>query len=93
MTQDLLFASQAVTFAASYTLAKNVPAIPILSGIGEERSRLGLMTQLPEGAEIHWGGPGFDENTIKVQSGGASYFVFVEDLEPRRKQAAWAAAS
>ena len=93
MIQDGLLSAEMVTFGASYTLGSNLPAIPILPGHGEEQFRLGLITQLPAGAEIQLGGPGLDESTIKVHSSGASYFVFLEDLNPQRKRAAWATAT
>ena len=72
----------------TYTLPRNVSAIQVLPAEGGEQSRLGLLTQLPEGAEVHLGGPGFDNRTIRVRSGAATYFVFLEDLEPQRKPAA-----
>lgn len=71
-----------------YTLQRNVWAIQVLPSQEGESSRLGPLTQLPEGAEVHLGGPGFDHRTIKVRSGTATYFVFLEDLEPQRKPAA-----
>jgi hypothetical protein len=77
-----------VPFERSYTLGRNVSAIQILSGDGENRSRLGLITQLPEGAEVDVRGPGFNEKTVRVRCAGSSYFVFLEDLELHRKRAA-----
>jgi hypothetical protein len=74
--------------AQSYRLARNVSAIPILFTPSEGCSPLGLITQLPEGAQIDIGGPGFNDHTVKVRCGGASYYVFLEDLEPQRKRAA-----
>ncbi len=71
-----------------YTLSRNVSAIQLLPAEQGEVARLGLLTQLPEGAEVHFGGPGFNERTVKVRSGAATYFVFLEDLEPQRKPAA-----
>jgi hypothetical protein len=72
----------------SYVLSRNVAAIEILSSDSEPLSRLGLMTQLPEGSRIEVGGPGFNDSTIKVRCAGATYYVFLEDLEPLRKRAA-----
>lgn len=74
--------------AQSYRLSRNVSAIPILSTPFEGCSPLGLITQLPEGAEIDIGGPGFNDHTVKVRCAGASYYIFLEDLEPQRKRAA-----
>jgi hypothetical protein len=77
----------------AYTLPRNISAIQILPSDQGEYSRLGLLTQLPEGAEVRLGGPGFDDRTVQVRSGSSMYFVFLEDLEPQRKPAARAAAA
>jgi hypothetical protein len=77
-----------VPFERTYVLPKIVSAIQILPPDEGERMRLGLITQLPEGAEIFVGGPGFSEKTLKVQCQGASYFVFLDDLELVRKSVA-----
>ena len=42
-----------------YTLPRTVSAIQILPAEEGENTRMGLITQLPEGAEIEVGGPGF----------------------------------
>jgi hypothetical protein len=65
----------------AYTLHKSVSAIQILPTDDGERTRLGLITQLPQGAEIEIAGPGFSDRTVRVRCSGASYFVFVDDLE------------
>jgi hypothetical protein len=70
-----------------YTLPRTVSAIQILPAEEGENTRMGLITQLPEGAEIEVGGPGFSERTISVRCCGASYFVFLDDLEVIRKHA------
>lgn len=77
---------------AYYTLPKGVSAIQILPTEDGERTRLGLITQLPEGAEIEIGGPGFSDRTVSVRCSGASYFVFLDDLEPVKLHAAAAHA-
>jgi hypothetical protein len=64
-----------------FTLASSVSAIQILPTEDGERTRLGLITQLPVGAEIEIGGPGFSDRTVSVRCSGASYFVFLDDLE------------
>jgi len=69
----------------AYTLPKSVSAIQILPTEDGERTRLGLITQLPEGAEIQIGGPGFSDRTVSVRCSGASYFVFLDDLEAAEK--------
>jgi len=76
----------------AYTLPKSVSAIQILPSEDGERTRLGLITQLPEGAEIEIGGPGFSDRTISVRCCGASYFVFLDDLDVVKKHAAVARA-
>jgi hypothetical protein len=79
-----------ISFEERYKLSRNVSAIPILSTHSEGRLPLGLITQLPAGAQLDIGGPGFNDRTIKVRCAGASYYVFLEDLEPQRKRVAWA---
>ena len=75
-----------------YTLTRNVSAIQILPTEDGEPTRLGLITQLPVGVEIEIGGPGFSDRTVSVRCGAASYFVFLDDLEPAKKQVATAHA-
>ncbi|HEY7306523.1 MAG TPA: hypothetical protein VH601_20525 [Bryobacteraceae bacterium] len=89
MQPEVLGTSTSLPFEETYTLGKSVPAIPIIAAEDGSR-RLGLITQLPEGAQIDVGGPGFNDRTIKVRCGGSSYFIFLEDLEPTRKHAAFA---
>ena len=76
----------------AYALPKSVSAIQILPTEDGERTRLGLITQLPEGAEIEIGGPGFSDRTVSVRCAGASYFVFIDDLEAVREHVAVAHA-
>jgi len=64
-----------------FTLSTSVSAIQILPTEDGERTRLGLITQLPEGAELEIGGPGFSDRTVCVRCSGASYFVFLDDLD------------
>lgn len=75
----------------AYTLPKSVSAIQILPSEDGQRTRLGLISQLPEGAEIEIGGPGFSDRTVCVRCSGASYFIFLDDLDAVRKQQAAAA--
>jgi len=76
----------------AYTLPNSVSAIQLLPAEDGEKTRLGLITHLPEGAEIEIGGPGFSDRTVCVRCCGASYFVFLDDLELVREQAAAAHA-
>ncbi|HLH02860.1 MAG TPA: hypothetical protein VKX25_08820 [Bryobacteraceae bacterium] len=78
-----------IPFEKSYTLSRSIAAIPVLA---TPLPQLGLMTRLPEGAELELRGAGFDDQTIRVSWAGQSYFVFLADLESRRKPAAFAAA-
>jgi hypothetical protein len=62
------------------TLCKNIAAIQIRpAGNGEEH--LGLLSQLPKGAELHICGDGFNSRTVKVEWRGHFYFVFMQDIE------------
>lgn len=70
-----------------YVLPRITSAIQILPSDESGSTRLGLLTQLPEGAEIEIGGPGFNDRTLRVRCGTASYYVFLEDLELVRKHA------
>ncbi len=70
------------------TLRNSVAAIQILPNEDGEPTRMGLITQLPEGAEIEIGGPGFSERTVSVRCFGASYFVFLDDLDALKYAAA-----
>jgi hypothetical protein len=88
MDADVLTRIPLVPFASSYVLPNNVSAIQVVSAADGEPTRLGLITQLPEGAEIHVGGPGFSEETLKVTCQGAAYFIFLDDLQLGRKRAA-----
>lgn len=84
MEPEVLASSTSIPFEETYTLGKSVSAIQIMSAEDGSR-RLGLITQLPEGAQIDIGGPGFNDRTVKVRCGGSSYFVFLDDLDPQRK--------
>ena len=92
MQADVFAHSPQVPFASAYVLPKNVSAIQVLPAEDGEPTRLGLLTQLPEGAEIHVGGPGFSDGTVKVVCQGAAYFIFVDDLIAVKKEAALAYA-
>jgi len=76
-----------------HILPKIVSAIQIHPSEECGAERLGLITQLPQGAEIEIGGPGFNDQTIQVRCGSASYYVFLDDLELERNQAAAAASA
>jgi hypothetical protein len=64
-------------------LSRNIAAIQVVSA-DRETSRLGVITQLPEGAQLDFCGDGFDDRTIKVNWQGCCYFVFLQDLEANR---------
>ena len=69
------------------TLSRRVSAIQVLPSEAGEPTRLGLITQLPEGAYIRVDGPGFSDRTVFVRCSGASYFVFLDDLVDVEKHA------
>lgn len=72
-----------VAHETSYFLSKNIAAIQVVPHECET-SRLGVITQLPEGAQLDACGDGFDDRTIKVKWQGCCYFVFLQDLEANR---------
>ena len=82
---------EGVPFEKTYTLDRSISAIPILPG-AYLSPQLGLVTRLPEGAELDLRGPGFDDHTLRVHWRGQTYFVFLDELEPQRKRAASAVA-
>jgi hypothetical protein len=88
MHVDTLDLSAPVPFQKPFVLPKAVSAIQILRPEAGDRMELGLITQLPEGAEIKVGGPGFSEATFRVECQGASYFIFRDDLVTVKKAAA-----
>jgi hypothetical protein len=75
-----------------HILPRSVSAIQIHPSEECDAEHLGLITHLPQGAEIELGGPGFNDQTIQVRCGSASYYVFLDDLELGRKHAAAASA-
>jgi hypothetical protein len=87
MILEDLYVADETSFGRVYVLPKIVSAIPILPSDESGSTRLGLLTQLPEGAEIEVGGPGFNDRTLRVRCGAAAYYVFLDDLELVRKQA------
>jgi hypothetical protein len=69
-----------------YTLTRNTSAIQAISDL-DGNTRLGMILQLPEGAEVRTCGEGFNERTIKVCWEGGFYYVFVDDIEPEPDRA------
>lgn len=57
-----------------------ISAIPIVAE-PEGAARLGIITQLPQAAELQITGEGFNERTIKVRWNDSCYFVFRDDIE------------
>jgi hypothetical protein len=67
----------------TYTLSKKIAAIqlaPSLSGA----ARLGIVSQLLPGAQLHLCGNGFNEQTVKVRCESAFFFVFLQDIAAER---------
>jgi hypothetical protein len=86
MRMESTYVAAETQFERIYVLPKIVSAIQILPSDESGSSRLGLLTQLPEGAEIEIGGPGFDDRTLRVKCGNSLYFVFLDDLELVKKR-------
>lgn len=63
-----------------YGLTRNISAIESISDL-DGNMRLGMIVQLPEGAEVRVCGPGFNERTVKVCCEGRFYYIFMEDVE------------
>ena len=62
------------------TLLKNIVAIQIQPA-QNGREQMGVISQLPKGAELSFCGDGFNARTMKVACGGQHYFVFLQDVE------------
>jgi hypothetical protein len=66
------------------TLSKIIAAINVRETEGGH-ARLGLIAQLPTGAQLEVCGPGFNERTLKVRWEDRLYFVFVQDVQAAPK--------
>jgi hypothetical protein len=64
---------------AVLSLPKSVSALEMRSG-EDGRERAGIIAQLPMGAQIEIIGPGFSDQTLRVQCLGQPYFVFTKDV-------------
>ncbi|MGH9608098.1 MAG: hypothetical protein ACRD34_00355 [Bryobacteraceae bacterium] len=63
-----------------YELPRNISAIQSISDL-DGQTRLGMILQLPEGAEVRVCAPGFNERTVKVSWEGGFYYIFREDID------------
>jgi hypothetical protein len=63
-----------------YGLAKNAPAMQVIPD-GSGKLRMGTLIRLPDGAEVELCGEGFNDRTAKVHWAGATYYVFLDDLQ------------
>ena len=61
-------------------LNRNISAIQVTTE-PDGHTRLGAISQLPQGAVPEICGEGFNQQTVKVRWEGVSYFVFREDLK------------
>jgi hypothetical protein len=86
------YVAAATPLGRMYVVPGNFAAISILPADDSGAIRLGLLHHLPEGAELQIEGPGYNPRTVRVKYGSASYYVFLDDLELVRKQAAVAFA-
>ena len=64
-----------------YMLPRDISAIQVTPD-AKTGDKLGTISRLPGGTHVTVCGPGFNPQTIRVSSGGASYFIFLEDVEP-----------
>jgi hypothetical protein len=66
--------------SSTYILPKKVAAMQI-SSTGDGRTGSGILSELPEGAQVLVSGDGFNSRTMKVEWQSQSYFVFLQDVE------------
>jgi len=72
---------------STITLTKPIAAVQA-AACEEGRTRLGLVSQLPPGAEIEVCGDGLTDRTVKVCWKNQFYFVFCQDLDTMRNAVA-----
>lgn len=73
------------------TLSKVIAAINIRE-TEDGHTRMGLIAQLPQGAQLEICGEGFNERTVKVRWKNQFYFVFLQDVEEPAPRALAASA-
>ena len=61
-------------------LSKTISALKLVCD-ESGRTREYVLTQLPSKSVLELCGDGFNSRTVQVRSGGATYFVFREDLQ------------
>jgi hypothetical protein len=86
--QAFSFSGCDITEPRVYCLSKNIAGIQVLPAVGVGEPRLGMITQLPQGAELELCGEGFNDRTIRVRWAEGFYFVFLQDLEIQRTKSA-----
>jgi hypothetical protein len=69
------------TSPSRITLSKTIAAVNICKG-DDGSARMGLIAQLPKGADLEICGEGFNERTLKVRWENQLYFVFSQDIVP-----------
>lgn len=71
-------------YARRYQLSGEIQAIEW--GV-EYRGKTGLgpVSIIPAGSEVEYGGPGFNDDTVRIRWRGKSYYVFRQDLEAQHQ--------
>jgi hypothetical protein len=72
--------------AMQITVSRNIAAIQI-ERAEDGQEKLGVISQLPQGAALDICGEGFNSRTVKVGWRGQHYFVFIQDLRDQASAA------
>jgi hypothetical protein len=77
LSSDSLFSSNVSLPRHARIVPARISAIQLFPG----RHERGLVTQLPQSADVEICGDGFNDRTVKVRWHDSFYFVFRDDLE------------
>ncbi len=72
--------SDGVSAPKARILPNKISGIQLLT-TADAPGRVGIITQLPQSAQLEVCGEGFDDRTVKVRWLNSFYFVFRQDLE------------